>query len=88
MHCNRALGSYAKVCWLCCTGVLSPTRVFPIVTWLPQYNLSKLIGDAISGLTVGLMVLPQGMAYASIAGLPPIYGIVARVCAACIGVYL
>ena len=59
---------------LTCQGLFSPARIFPIITWLPQYDGQKLVGDIISGLTVGLMVLPQGMAYASIAGLPPIYG--------------
>ena len=43
---------------------------FPITRWLPQYKPSKGISDIIAGLTVGLTVLPQGLAYASIAKLP------------------
>lgn len=47
----------------------------PMLEWLPLYDRQKCIGDAIAGVTVGFMVIPQGMAYASIAGLPPIYGL-------------
>jgi sodium-independent sulfate anion transporter 11 len=47
----------------------------PILGWLPHYSLAKLQQDFIAGLTVGLMVIPQGLAYASIAGLPPQYGL-------------
>ena len=44
---------------------------FPFVRWLIRYNARWLISDIIAGLTVGLMVVPQGLAYASIANLPP-----------------
>ena len=47
-------------------------RVFPIIKWLPEYNASKAVADAIAGVTVGLTVLAQGLAYATVAGLPPI----------------
>ena len=43
---------------------------FPITRWLPLYKPSKGVSDMIAGLTVGLTVLPQGLAYASIAKLP------------------
>jgi SulP family sulfate permease len=49
----------------------------PITNWLPTYNKSLLKGDLSAGLTVGVMLIPQGMAYALIAGLPPIYGLYA-----------
>ena len=49
----------------------------PIISWLPAYQRSHLTGDLIAGLTVGVMLVPQGMAYAMIAGLPPIYGLYA-----------
>ena len=49
----------------------------PILKWLPQYNKKKLRGDLIAGLTTGIMLVPQAMAYAMIAGLPPIYGLYA-----------
>lgn len=41
----------------------------PILQWLPQYTLDKGIGDFIAGLTVGMTVIPQGLAYAGVAGL-------------------
>ena len=50
---------------------------FPILDWLPQYHKGQLRGDLSAGLTVGVMLIPQGMAYAMIAGLPPIYGLYA-----------
>lgn len=43
--------------------------------WLPQYSMAKLQSDCIAGITVGLMVIPQGLAYANIAALPPQYGL-------------
>lgn len=49
----------------------------PILDWLPQYKKSQLQGDLYAGLTVGVLLIPQGMAYALIAGLPPVYGLYA-----------
>lgn len=54
-------------------------KTFKIVNWLPYYSLSKLRGDLSAGLTTGVMFIPQGMAYAVIAGVPPIYGLYAGV---------
>ncbi|NRA48675.1 MAG: solute carrier family 26 protein [Phaeodactylibacter sp.] len=51
--------------------------LLPILDWLPNYKTSNLKGDLSAGLTVGVMLIPQGMAYAMIAGLPPIYGLYA-----------
>ena len=50
-------------------------RFLPILGWLPAYHSEQLKGDLSAGLTVGVMLIPQGMAYAMIAGLPPIYGL-------------
>lgn len=48
----------------------------PILTWLPTYNpRQSLLGDIIAGVTVAIMHIPQGMAYALLAGLPPITGL-------------
>lgn len=47
----------------------------PITSWLPKYTCDSLLRDIIAGLTVGLMVVPQGLAYATIAGLPLQYGL-------------
>jgi len=51
----------------------------PALTWLPGYDRSHLSGDVIAGLTVAVMLIPQGMAYAMLAGLPPIVGLYASV---------
>lgn len=50
---------------------------FPILQWLPNYKRSYLAGDIGAGITVGIMLVPQGMAYAMIAGLPPVFGLYA-----------
>ncbi len=55
-------------------------RLSQIVTalrWLPDYNGKHFRGDLTAGLTVGVMLIPQGMAYAILAGMPAIYGLYA-----------
>ena len=49
----------------------------PILTWLPSYKKNDFSNDLTAGITVGIMVIPQGMAYGMLAGLPPIYGLYA-----------
>ncbi len=46
-----------------------------ILEWLPNYNTGFLKNDLVAGLTVSVMFVPQGMAYALLAGMPPIYGL-------------
>lgn len=50
-------------------------RRIPILRWLPLYSWGKLLQDTLAGLTVGLTAIPQGIAYATVAGLPPQYGL-------------
>jgi SulP family sulfate permease len=50
-------------------------KLIPILEWLPNYNTSLFRGDLFAGITVGIILIPQGIAYALIAGLPPIYGL-------------
>jgi len=47
----------------------------PILNWLPQYNTSDAVGDFVAGITVGLTVIPQALAYSGIAQLPAAYGL-------------
>lgn len=47
----------------------------PILKWLPSYKLNYLFHDFVAGFTVGLTAIPQGIAYAVVAGLPPQYGL-------------
>ncbi len=49
----------------------------PALDWLPNYKKEWLSGDLSAGLTVGVMLIPQGMAYSMLAGLPPIHGLYA-----------
>ncbi|KNC99588.1 sulfate permease [Spizellomyces punctatus DAOM BR117] len=49
--------------------------LFPIASWLPRYNRDWLYGDLIAGLTVGIVVIPQALAYAKLATLPLQYGL-------------
>ena len=51
--------------------------LFPILDSISNYNSDTFKSDLSAGLTVGVMLIPQGMAYAMIAGLPPIYGLYA-----------
>ena len=50
-------------------------RYLPILRWLPEYKPSWLRYDLISGLTIWAVLVPQAMAYAGIAGVPPIMGL-------------
>ncbi|GGF66792.1 SulP family inorganic anion transporter [Wenyingzhuangia marina] len=49
----------------------------PVFEWLPKYKISYLKSDVVAGITVGILLIPQGMAYALIAGLPPVFGLYA-----------
>ncbi|MEA1909362.1 MAG: SulP family inorganic anion transporter, partial [Euryarchaeota archaeon] len=50
-------------------------RYLPILTWLPKYKPSWLRHDLIAGLTIWAVLVPEAMAYAGIAGVPPIMGL-------------
>jgi SulP family sulfate permease len=60
-------------------------RVFPFLMWLKGYQPATLKNDAMAGLTVAAVLVPQSMAYAILAGLPPVYGLYASVGAPLIG---
>ena len=52
-------------------------RLFPFLRWWPMVNRTTLRADAVAGLTGGLVLVPQGVAFATIAGMPPQYGLYA-----------
>lgn len=53
------------------------SKFIPNIPWIRQYRREYLPGDFSAGLTIGAMLIPQGMAYAMIAGLPPVMGLYA-----------
>jgi len=59
--------------------VNSILKLFPILETLRSYNAKWIRHDITAGLTVGIILIPQGMAYAMIAGLPPQYGLYSAV---------
>ena len=56
-------------------SIFNPFSRFPILKWLPKYQLSYIQRDLIAGFTVGLTLIPQSLAYSAQAGLPPYYGL-------------
>ncbi|NXD47360.1 S26A6 protein, partial [Corvus moneduloides] len=67
LHKTRCSGSAAKSLLF---------RFLPFLRWLPRYPIKDwLLGDIVSGFSVGIMHLPQGLAYALLAGLPPVTGL-------------
>ena len=60
--------------------VRSVERNVPILSWLPGYDRGLFSADAIAGLTVWGLVVPESMAYAGVAGLPPQFGLYTLVC--------
>ena len=50
-------------------------KLCPGIRWLKDYTPQTAVSDLIAGITVGLTVLPQGLAYATLAGLEPQYGL-------------
>lgn len=57
-----------------CTKKMLYKRL-PFLSWLPKYNGQDAVGDLVAGITVGLTVIPQSLAYSNIAGLPTEYGL-------------
>jgi sodium-independent sulfate anion transporter 11 len=60
------------------------SEVFPAARWVRRYNARWLVGDLVAGITVGLVVVPQAMAYALLARLPPAFGLYTTFTGACV----
>lgn len=52
-------------------------KMLPFLSWIKSYDRSTLAADLSAGLTVAVILVPQAMAYAMLAGLPPVYGLYA-----------
>ncbi|MGB9735390.1 MAG: SulP family inorganic anion transporter [bacterium] len=52
-------------------------KIFPFLSWFDHYNVNYLRSDLVAGITVALVLIPQSMAYAKLAGLPVYYGLYA-----------
>ncbi|MBW1692896.1 MAG: sulfate permease [Deltaproteobacteria bacterium] len=60
-------------------------RFLPFLTWLKGYQTATLRNDALAGITVAVVLIPQSMAYAILAGMPPVYGLYAAAVTPLIG---
>lgn len=49
--------------------------LFPFLSWITHYNLAWFAGDLVAGITIGAVLVPQGMAYAMLANLEPQFGL-------------
>ena len=54
-------------------------RFLPFLQWWPRVNHVTLRADVVAGLVGAVLVLPQGVAFATIAGMPPQYGLYAAI---------
>ncbi|CAD0196510.1 unnamed protein product [Chrysodeixis includens] len=84
---NNAYKRKAKKCLQKTCSVKFLKKRLPIVNWLPKYKFEFFIQDVIAGITVALTAIPQGIAYAVIAGLPPEYGLYASLTAGLVYVF-
>src|SRR5262245_28895262 len=57
----------------------SARRLLPILGWLPTYRREWLVPDILAGVAVWAVVVPEGMAYSGIVGVPPIPGLYALI---------
>ncbi|MBZ0300327.1 MAG: sodium-independent anion transporter, partial [Anaerolineae bacterium] len=55
------------------------SHFLPCISWIRQYRREDLTGDVMAGVIVAIMMVPQGMAYALLAGLPPQMGLYASI---------
>ncbi|MBB6431148.1 SulP family inorganic anion transporter [Algisphaera agarilytica] len=83
-------GRTSKTCVAGCRFAASPvlSAGTSLARTTRQYNPTQFRGDAIAGLTVAMVAIPQSMAFATIAGVPPIYGVYTAIVGAIVGAFL
>ncbi|XP_041437907.1 solute carrier family 26 member 9 isoform X2 [Xenopus laevis] len=72
------IGGKARKLFSCSTSKLKAFifRLFPILSWLPKYNIKEnILSDVLGGISAGTIQIPQGMAFALLANLPPVNGL-------------
>lgn len=67
-HKSPAMSEGSRESWKQCYRATA--KRLPVLTWLPKYSLQWLQLDFMAGMTVGMTVVPQALAYAVVAGLP------------------
>ncbi|CAG0897108.1 unnamed protein product [Darwinula stevensoni] len=68
-------GKSVKGCVRRCFQWKTLRNRLPCLLWIPSYNLASFVSDFVAGLTVGMMIIPQGIAMSVMAGLPVQYGL-------------
>jgi SulP family sulfate permease len=58
-----------------CKGIHAVKRYLPVLSWLPGYRRAWLRDDGVAALSVWALLVPQALAYATIAGVPVQYGL-------------
>src|SRR5204863_4104888 len=64
---------------------LSARRLFPVLRWRHRITRAALRADLLAGIVSALIVLPQGVAFATLAGMPPEYGLYGAMLPAIVG---
>ena len=72
---NVSCGCLSNEVLTCSKQFFTLKRRLPIIKWVRKYSCAFFLRDLIAGITVALTVVPQGIAYARIANLPPEYGL-------------
>lgn len=54
-------------------------KIFPCIGWCKDYSKVNALADFISGITIGLVIIPQSIAYVSLVGIPPMAGLISSV---------
>ncbi|EYC39305.1 hypothetical protein Y032_0663g1304 [Ancylostoma ceylanicum] len=73
---TKYLAKFTRPCSSCSSFSRAILAFLPILQWLPRYDIKEnLLHDVIGGLMVGIMHVPQGIAYAILAGVHPVVGL-------------